>query len=317
MAEKSGIQANGFVQVGAAMERKDWPAAISILQKLYLTVSSSTGKMRASRLLALAARRSGDLALAEQTLKTHLAEYPTDILARAEVARFLEARDTAGKNPTEQYWKSRSDYVYLHVARVIAQRIAANAEVVADIGSNGTPILEWFPGVPVRYSVDPITPFKGSGIRSVTCDFLKWKPQQRVNVLTCFQVMEHLSEPGLFAQKMLRMADVCIVSVPYKWPEGQANLHIQDPVDERKMLSWFEREPNYSYRATEIFGQERLICVYDAATTAHWSTINAEAFRFRWSLRGAEDLTGANAESQVDVGPRQALATPVESLVIS
>lgn len=291
------IGADGFVQVDAAVERKDWPAAIAILQNLSLTVKARNGKMRASRLLAVIARRSGDLTLAEQTLKAHLAEYPTDVSARRELARFFEARDHAGKTPAEKYWESRSDYVYLHVSRVIAQRIAANANVVADIGSNGTPVLEWFPGVPVRYSVDPIAPFKGPGIRSVTGDFLEWEPEQRLSVLTCFQVMEHLSDPASFARKMLRIADVCIVSVPYKWPPGQASLHIQDPVDERKMLSWFEREPNYSYHAREIFGQERLINVYDRETSARWSTISAEQFRFRWSLRGAEDLIGAGSEA--------------------
>lgn len=316
MAETSGIMVDGFRQVDAAVERKDWPAAIATLQKLHLTVESRKGKMRASRLLAVIARRSGDLSLAEQTLKTHLAVFPSDFSARRELARFLEARDKAGKTGTEQYWESRSDYVYVHVSRVIAQRIAANADVVADIGSNGTPILEWFPGVPVRYSVDLEAPFQRPGIRSVKGDFLEWEPKERVNVLTCFQVMEHLSDPGLFAQKMQRIADVCIVSVPYKWPAGQVNLHVQDPVDERKMSSWFEREPNYSYLATEIFGQERLINVYDRETTAHWSTVSAEQFRFRWSLRGAEDVVGADTGSKVDIEPIHELTEPDGSLVI-
>jgi hypothetical protein len=280
-----------FELADAESAKKNWTVAMAILLEIAGSTNSEYVKRRASRRLAEAARRSGDLEFAKTILRQHFTAYPSDTRARSELSKLAEAIDLAERRPKSRYWDNRSEFVYLYVAKKISQAIASNANVVADVGSNGTPILEWFPNVPLRYSVDLRKPYRAENIRSVKDDFLNWKPTRKVNVLTCFQVMEHLVQPELFALKMLSLADVCIVSVPYKWPAG-ISFHPQDPVDEGKILSWFGREPNYSYIAREIFEQSRLIQVYDRRETARWSSIRAEQFRFRWSLRGSESVLG-------------------------
>jgi|HubBroStandDraft_6_1064221.scaffolds.fasta_scaffold102749_2 hypothetical protein len=280
-----------FELADAESAQKNWAAAMAILRNIAETANSEFVERRASRRLAEAARRSGDLELAKSVLRQHFTTYPADTRARSELAKLVEAIESAERQPQNRYWEHRSEFVYLYVAKKISQAIASNANVVADVGSNGTPILEWFPEVPLRYSVDLNKPYRAENIRSIKDDFLNWAPSRKVNVLTCFQVMEHLAQPELFALKMLSLADVCIVSVPYKWRPG-LKYHLQDPVDEEKMLAWFGREPNYTYLAREIVAQARLIQVYDRRETAQWGSISAEQFRFRWSLRGSESVLG-------------------------
>jgi 2-polyprenyl-3-methyl-5-hydroxy-6-metoxy-1,4-benzoquinol methylase len=81
--------------------------------------------------------------------------------------------------------------------------------------------------------------------------------------VTCFQVLEHVPDPAAFARKLKELGRVLIVSVPYKWEKGKCKSHLHDPVDEAKMLAWFEREPDFSYIATELKKVTRLIQVYE------------------------------------------------------
>jgi hypothetical protein len=280
-----------FELADAESAQKNWAAAMAILHSIAETANSEYVERRASRRLAEVARRSGDFEMAKSVLRQHFTTYPADTRARSELAKLVEAIDLGERRPKSRYWENRSEFVYLFVAKTISQLIASNANVVADVGSNGTPILEWFPEVPLRYSVDLKKPYRAANIRSIKDDFLNWVPSRKVNVLTCFQVMEHLAQPELFAQKMLSLADVCIVSVPYKWSAG-ISFHPQDPVDEEKMLAWFGREPNYTYIAREIFEEVRLIHVYDRRDAKRWNKIDKEQFRFRWSLRGSESVLG-------------------------
>ena len=78
-------------------------------------------------------------------------------------------------------------------------------------------------------------------------------------------MLEHIPDARAFARKLLESADTLIVSVPYRWRKGRVKHHPNDPVDERKMLDWFGREPTYSYICTEVQGGERrLICVFES-----------------------------------------------------
>jgi hypothetical protein len=281
-----------FELAAAEGARNNWAAAIAIFRDIAGSANSEYDKRKASRQLAEAARKSGDLGLARTVLKQHFIAYPNDTQGRPELAKLVEAINSAERQPENRYWENRSEFVYLFVAKTISQLIASNANVVADVGSNGTPILEWFPNVPFRYSVDLRKPYRAENIRSIKKDFLNWKPTRKVNVLTCLQVMEHLAQPELFAIKMLSLAEICVVSVPYMWPAEKNKYHLHDPVDEAKMLSWFGREPNFAYIAREISTESRLIHVYDGRDTKRWHKIRAEQFRFRWSLRGSESVLG-------------------------
>lgn len=163
------------------------------------------------------------------------------------------------------YWERRKNSVYIHAAQAVCRRFGNSPRSVLDVGSNGTPTLEWHRQSAERLlSLDMNKPYRAEGVESVRTDFLKFESDTKFDLVTCFQVLEHVPNPKAFAQKLLSMGDVVVASVPYKWPEGRCALHLHDPVDRKKMHAWFDREPNYSYVSKEIERNslERLIHVY-------------------------------------------------------
>jgi len=162
-------------------------------------------------------------------------------------------------------WEAHyNSLVYYHVVRVLVGHIGARAKSLIDVGSAGYPYLDWFPHVGRRVSLDLKQPFVAPGIESITTDFLKFETDEVFDIATCFQVMEHVRDPKGFAQKLLKLGKTVVVSVPYKWEKGWAKTHIQDPVDEEKLLSWFGRKPNFEYICREIrINRPRIIQVYE------------------------------------------------------
>jgi hypothetical protein len=168
-----------------------------------------------------------------------------------------------GKRKPGDYWERRKRSIYLFAARQICARQCDMPRSVIDVGSNGTPTLEWHRQTATRLvSLDLRRPYVAEGVESVACDFLQYDPGARFDLVTCFQVLEHVPDPGAFARKLIQIGDVAIVSVPYKWKKGKCRFHLHDPVNERKMKKWFGREPDFSYIARELSSVGRLIHVY-------------------------------------------------------
>lgn len=195
------------------------------------------------------------------------------------------------------YWNTRANFVYLHVCKRLIDIIGRSASVVADIGSNRTPLLDFFPGNPVKYSVDPATPYSGEGVTAVREDFLHWIPPQKIEFCTCLQVLEHVPDPSAFAKKLLEVCEVSLVSVPYKEEPGANVSHINSMIDYQVISKWFGREPNFFYVAKELGNEERIICIFDRTTQEKFKTlsescINGLKYRYRWSLAGSgfEDI---------------------------
>ena len=195
------------------------------------------------------------------------------------------------------YWNTRAAFVYLHVCKRIIDVIARSASVVADIGSNGTPLLDFFPGNPTKYSVDPMTPYGGKGVTAVREDFLQWAPPQDIEFCTCLQVLEHVPDVVGFAKKLLEVSQVSLVSVPYKEVPGANPGHVHSMIDEKVIATWFKRAPNFHYVARELSNEERIICVFDRTTEEQFGTLNENGmhglkYRYRWSLTGSgfEDI---------------------------
>ena len=76
----------------------------------------------------------------------------------------------------------------------------------------------------------------------------------------CRQMLEHVADPATFAQKLFSLADVVVISVPYKWPKGMTKGHTHDPVDEVILREWTGREP---VESRIVDRPERLVVVYD------------------------------------------------------
>lgn len=165
--------------------------------------------------------------------------------------------------PRDPYWERRKDSIYLFAARSICRRYCSNPTSVIDVGSNKTPTLEWHRDSARRLvSIDLGRPYAADGVESIKADFLSFEVDEPFDLVTCFQVLEHIPDAGPFARKLLSIGRTCIVSVPYKWKKGRCKHHVHDPVDAVKMLSWFGREPTYQYVAKELHGVCRMIQVY-------------------------------------------------------
>ncbi|NJM36302.1 MAG: hypothetical protein HC850_18205 [Rhodomicrobium sp.] len=153
-------------------------------------------------------------------------------------------------------------------------------------------MLDAFPSECRKYSVDPMTPYAGAGVTPVRADFLEWRPPEPIEIATCFQVMEHVREPQKFAARLLEVAEVTIVSVPYKEAPGLNPGHLHSMIDEDTVAEWFGRRPNYAYIAHELDGGDRIISVFDGRAGERWPTLCGHCehglrFRYRWSMRGA------------------------------
>lgn len=161
------------------------------------------------------------------------------------------------------YWQRRRSLIYLFAAKQICTNRCGKPESVIDVGSNGTPTLEWHRKTATHLvSVDLRKPYVAEGVESVKCDFLKYQPNAKFDLVTCFQVLEHVPYPEAFSRKILDIGKIAVVSVPYKWQKGKCKYHLHDPVDEGKMRNWFGRAPDFSYVATELNTVSRLIHVY-------------------------------------------------------
>lgn len=168
-----------------------------------------------------------------------------------------------GKKKRGAYWQKRKDSIYLFAAKQICIRQCGEPKSVIDVGSNGTPTLEWHRQTATRLtSLDLRRPYVAEGVESLTCDFLHYFPESNFDLVTCFQVLEHVPDPVPFARRLTELGEIAVVSVPYKWKKGKCKYHVHDPVDEKKMRKWFERHPDFSYVARELNGVGRLIHVY-------------------------------------------------------
>jgi hypothetical protein len=164
----------------------------------------------------------------------------------------------------DSYWEDRKDAIYLFAARQICKRFCEKPERVIDVGSNNTPILEWFrASAHTLVSLDISAPYQQTGITSLKADFLSHPIDTTYDLVTCFQVLEHIPNARTFAQKLLSLAPIVVVSVPYMWPQGSCSEHVHDPVSEEKLLNWFGQAPIFKYLATEFNGMRRLIVVYE------------------------------------------------------
>jgi len=189
-------------------------------------------------------------------------------------AASCEAGAPSGAASANQYWEERKDILYYQVVRTITGHISKRAKSIIDVGSAGCPYLDWFGHIPQRTSIDLTRPYEAEGVSSYTGDFLKWKADRHYDIVTCLQVLEHVPDAAAFAQKLLSLGKVVVVSVPYKWPAGKTKSHVHDPVDEGKLLSWFGRRPNFEYICREVKAPvERIVQVYDEFPDS-WSALN-------------------------------------------
>ncbi|RSK32913.1 hypothetical protein EJA01_11370 [Rhodovulum iodosum] len=178
-----------------------------------------------------------------------------------------------------KYWQERMDMLYYQYLDYIVRTVASSAESMIDVGSGNCPYLEWFDWIPERYSVDIRVPYNSPAVKGMKGDIHSMDFKRKFDVCTCFQVLEHVPDAGKFAQRLLELSDLTVVSVPFKWPEGRTKGHVHDPVDCPKLTSWFGRRANYQIVVSEPFRKvksDRLIAIYHRDPSVEFSNAAVE-----------------------------------------
>ncbi len=132
---------------------------------------------------------------------------------------------------------------------------------VVDVGGRDCGYIQWFDWFERKVIIDLKPPPASPGVETLAGDFLTWQPAVRFDLALCLQVLEHLNDPALFCRKLLQTARTVIVSVPYRWPRGLCRYHLQDPVDEAKLISWAGLRPR-DQSIVRDGNRERLVAVF-------------------------------------------------------
>lgn len=166
------------------------------------------------------------------------------------------------------YWRKRRDLLYYHYFHFMIRCIGADARSLIDIGSGNAPYLDWFSWIPERVSVDLEIPYQSESVRGIKGNIHELTFEQPFDVCTCMQVLEHVPDADAFARRLMEIGRLVLVSVPYKWAAGSNKHHVHDPVDLKKVVGWFGRDPNYHLIVREPFATKsgaRLFALFDVA----------------------------------------------------
>ncbi len=164
-----------------------------------------------------------------------------------------------------EYWERRKDLNYYRTLRQWVDEFGPGYCIV-DVGSRGTPVASWGT-FEKRYAVDlEELPQTAGGIEFVRSDWMTWEPPVRVDLITCCQVMEHLTDEvvGPFGRKIIASCRRAIVSVPYMWKKGGTKEHLQDPVSREKLEGWMGRKAIRTHIDVDK-GYRRLIAEFRGA----------------------------------------------------
>lgn len=142
------------------------------------------------------------------------------------------------------YWAGRKHMAYYGAVRQMLEEIGPRGSLL-DVGGWDTPVVLWGT-FKRRYTCDLGMNPNLPGVRSHVGDFMDWTPPERMSVVTCLQVIEHLPDDVVerFGAKLRASADVTIVSVPYCWPAGRESSHIQDPINHDKLARFMGGRPD-------------------------------------------------------------------------
>ena len=182
--------------------------------------------------------------------------------------------------------------MYYRYIDAIVRGIGADATSLLDVGTWNARYLEAFDWIPRRVALDKRVVYSSENVEGITADFFEYQPDTPFDLVTCFQVLEHVPNAKMFAQKLFQVGCNVLISVPFKWKAGASKYHVHDPIDLNKLESWTERKPSYSIVVTEIFAGakgKRLIAYYH--DPAQKFDLSAARANMRRSLRVSEHLS--------------------------
>lgn len=180
----------------------------------------------------------------------------------------------------QRYWRARSDMMYYRCLDYIVRSVGQDARRMLDVGTGNCPYLEWFDWIETRVSVDIRVPYSSENVTGIQGDILTLDLGKPYDLVSCFQVLEHVPDATRFARRLLELGKLLIVSVPYNWPaKPRTPGHVHDPVSDAKLDEWMGRPPNYKMIAREPFTGprgRRLIALYDEDPNRKFTRTDAE-----------------------------------------
>lgn len=167
------------------------------------------------------------------------------------------------------YWGAREHMKYYQTAIQLAQQYTSNVQSILDIGGRDC-LYSLTINAEKRITIDPDVGPNHPEITWLRKDFMQWEPDQIYDLTFCLQVLEHLSNPEAFLQKILLWSKVAIVSVPFNWPptEGHLQNYLQPTIFEQ----WAGKTPDNIVLVTEECGNRpplywtRILAVFLATT---------------------------------------------------
>ena len=85
------------------------------------------------------------------------------------------------------------------------------------------------------------------------------------DLVLCSEVVEHVGEPEAFVRKLLLLARVVVLAVPYKWERCDSNTkchHVNNMITREQISRWAGGAPLAYDIAVEPSGEQRIICVF-------------------------------------------------------
>ncbi len=90
-----------------------------------------------------------------------------------------------------------------------------------------------------------------TAVERITADFMEYElpDNKKYNLLLCNQVLEHAPQPALFMKKLISLAKISIILVPFNWGDcGKLCKHTTNHITNKKLLEW--SAPHESFRGS-------------------------------------------------------------------
>ena len=161
-----------------------------------------------------------------------------------------------------EFYAGRTHCQYYTLVREWLEGYGRRAAIL-DIGCADTPVASWG-DFRNRYALD--TRLKPKHPSIITVDG-QWpndaaRLPSQVSVITCLQVLEHVEDARPFVDAIFATATYrVILSVPYMWPAGTCESHVNDPINRAKLRGWAKRKPTRTKLVRDA-GNERLVEEY-------------------------------------------------------
>lgn len=150
------------------------------------------------------------------------------------------------------YWQSRKHEPIYKMTIIFSEMYCSQKMSVADIGCHCSPMVLLIPNFNKRFAIDPSKIAKSCWEKVDGAKFIQsciekinikeLTGNDKFDLITCHQVIEHLQEPQQFCSTLLDRCRRLIISTTFETPAGLMTGHIQDPISLEKFEGWFYRK---------------------------------------------------------------------------